>query len=405
MIDIEKFKSYPINTQQCTEMNYKFPIIETIDDVLPHIKGREEFRVLDKEWYSVVNYMVAFENTFAWDENDTIGSAIRRECRGLIFDVNGKLISRPYQKFFNVGEKKETQLDKINLYEPHVVLQKLDGSMIRPIPTADGFRLATKAGVTDVSMNAETFIADKLNYSLFIKKCIRKGTTPIFEWCSRKNRIVVDYPEDQLILTGVRYLDTGAYVAYSNMKMYAESWDIPVVKAIDGLSVQNIELFVNQIREWEGTEGVVLRFDSGQMLKIKSEDYILRHRSKDAINQEKNVIQTIVEDAVDDLIPLLTPEDADRIKRFQRAFHASLEEVASDLYDQYQSLNKKGTQKDFALIVQKQVPKYLQHFMFSMYRGESIKDLLVSSISKSLSTQTKVNEVRWMWGNLNWYST
>lgn len=29
-------------------MNYKFPIIETIDDVLPHIEGREEFRVLDQ---------------------------------------------------------------------------------------------------------------------------------------------------------------------------------------------------------------------------------------------------------------------------------------------------------------------------------------------------------------------
>ena len=406
MIDIEKFKSYPINTQQCTEMNYKFPIIETIDDVLPHIKGREEFRVLDKEWYSVVNYMVAFENTFAWDENDTIGSAIRRECRGLIFDVNGKLISRPYQKFFNVGEKKETQLDKINLYEPHVVLEKLDGSMIRPIPTADGFRLATKAGVTDVSMNAEVFIADKSEYSEFIQLMIYNvRATPIFEWISRKNRIVVDYPEDNLILTAVRDTVSGEYVPYQTLVGWGSYFKIPVVKAIDGLSVQNIELFVNQIREWEGTEGVVLRFDSGQMLKIKSEDYILRHRSKDAISQEKNVIQVLLDDATDDLIPLLTPEDADRIKRFHRAFHASLEDVATDLHDQYQSLNKKGTQKDFAMVVQKQVPKHLQHFMFSMYRGIPVKDLLVSSISKSLSTQTKVNEARWMWGNLNWYST
>jgi T4 RnlA family RNA ligase len=278
--------------------------------------------------------------------------------------------------------------------------------MIRPIPTADGFRLATKAGVTDVSMNAEVFIADKLNYSLFIKKCIQKGTTPIFEWCSRKNRIVVDYPEDQLILTGIRYTNTGEYVVHDVMKRYAEAWGIPVVKAFalnkGGKIDDRIEDMVEHIRKWEGTEGVVLRFDSGQMLKIKSEDYILRHRSKDAINQEKNVIQVLLDDATDDLIPLLTPEDADRIKRFQRAFHASLEEVASDLYDQYQSLNKKGTQKDFALIVQKQVPKHLHHFMFGAYRGESMKDLLIKSISKSLSTQTKVDSARWMWNNLDW---
>lgn len=385
-------------------MNYKFPIIETINDVLPHIEGREEFRVFDKEWYSVVNYMVAFENTFAWDENDTIGSTIRRECRGLKFNNDGKLIGRPFHKFFNCNERPETQLNKINLYEPHWITLKLDGSMCHPIPMKDGgFRICTKTGVTEVSMNAEVFIADKPHYSNFIRKCIQKGTTPIFEWVSRQNRIVIDYPEDNLILTSIRYLDTGSYVSYDIMKRYAEGWNIPVVGVIDGLAVQNIELLAKQIQEWDtGEEGIVIWFENGHRIKIKSEDYILRHRSKDAINQEKNVIQVLLDDATDDLIPLLTPEDADRIKRFHRAFYASLEEVATQIHDQYQSLNKKGTQKDFALIVQKQVPKHLHHFMFGAYRGESIKDLLINSISKSLSTQTKVNSVRWMFGNLDW---
>jgi RNA ligase len=153
-------------------MNYDFPEIKTIQDVLPHIEGRDEFRIMDKDWYTVINYMVSLENTFLWDENDPIGSAVRRECRGLIFNKEGKLISRPYSKFFNVGEKEETQLNKINLYEPHIVLFKLDGSMIRPIPTKEGFRLATKAGVTSVAMNAEVFIADKPHYGTFIRKCI-----------------------------------------------------------------------------------------------------------------------------------------------------------------------------------------------------------------------------------------
>ena len=237
-------------------ITYDFPHITHINDVLPHIKDRKEFRVLEKEGYNVINYAVAFEETFKWDENDPIGSAVRRECRGLIFDIGtGNLISHPYHKFFNVGEKEETQLNKINLYEPHVVLEKLDGSMIRPIPTPEGFRLATKAGITEVSMNAEVFVADKSHYNTFIRKCIQKGTTPLFEWCSRKNRVVVDYPEDNLILTGMRYNDTGKYVDYEVMKTYATSWNIPVVKAVDGLSVQNIDLFVKQVREWDDGEG------------------------------------------------------------------------------------------------------------------------------------------------------
>jgi hypothetical protein len=43
-------------------MNYDFPEIKTIQDVLPHIEGRDEFRVMDKDWYTVINYMVRLRN-------------------------------------------------------------------------------------------------------------------------------------------------------------------------------------------------------------------------------------------------------------------------------------------------------------------------------------------------------
>jgi len=385
-------------------MNYDFPEIKTIQDVLPHIEGRDEFRVMDKDWYTVINYMVSLENTFLWDENDPIGSAVRRECRGLTFDKEGKLICRKYHKFFNVGEKEETQLNKINLYEPHIVLEKLDGSLISCQPTADGFVLVTKAGITDISQQAEGFISDKSHYSTFIKKCIQKGTTPLFEWVSRKNRIVVDYPEDNLILTGMRYNNTGSYLPYEVMKTYATSWNIPVVKAVDGLAVQNIELFVNQVREWDDGEGVVVRFNSGHMCKVKSADYVLRHRSKESISQEKNVLQTILEGSVDDLVPLLTPEDADRLRSFEMAFWASLEDVACDLAELFVTGNTKyPDKKDFAVeFVQKiLLPKYAP-IMYAMKGGKGSQEVLIEMIGKSLSSQPKIDAVRWMWGNLSW---
>jgi len=386
-------------------MNYDFPPITHINDVLPHISGKEEFRVMEKDWYTVVNYAVAFEDTFQWDDTDPVGSAVRRECRGLIFDTEtGNLISRPYHKFFNAGEKDETQLNKINLYEPHVVLEKLDGSMIRPIPTPEGFRLATKAGVTDVAMNAEVFVADKPHYARFIHKCLLMNVTPIFEWVSRKNRIVVDYPTDNLILTGMRYSDTGNYIDYPVMKDYATSWNIPVVQSVSGLAVQNIELFVKQVREWDDGEGVVLRFDTGHMVKVKADDYVLRHKSKDAINQEKNVLQTILDDSVDDLVPLLTPEDAQRVEAFQNAFWAGLEDVACDLAELFVTGNTKyPDKKDFAVeFVQKiLLPKYAP-IMYAMKAGKGSQEVLIEQISKSLSSQTKIDQIRWMFGNLNW---
>ena len=384
-------------------MDYDFPQITNINDVLPYIEGRAEFRVMEKDWYTVVNYAVAFEDTFQWDSNDPVGSAVRRECRGLIFDTETRdLVSRPYHKFFNAGEKEETQIHKINLYEPHVVLEKLDGSMIRPIPTKEGFRLATKAGITDVAMNAEVFVADKPHYSRLIHKCLLMNVTPIFEWVSRKNRIVVDYPEDNLILTGMRYNDTGLYVGYKAMEQYATAWNIPVVKAVDGLAVQDINLFVKQVREWDDGEGVVLRFDTGRMVKVKADDYVLRHKSKDSISQEKNVLQTILDDAVDDLVPLLTPEDAQRVEAFQNAFWMAVEDVGTEIHDLYRQIDKGQDQKEFATMAVASVLPQYQSFMYRLRKGATVRDLLVDSISKSLSSQTKIDQNRWLWGNLNW---
>jgi RNA ligase len=387
-------------------MNYDFPEIKHIDDVIPHIEDRPEFKVMVKDWYTVVNYMVAFDDTFSLiRERSHYNMKIRRECRGLIFDTaTGNLISRPYHKFFNAGEREETAINKINLYEPHVVLEKLDGSMIRPIPTKEGFRLATKAGITDVAMNAEYFIADKKHYSQFIHKCFQRNITPIFEWCSRKNRIVVDYPEDQLILTAMRYVSDGNYVHYDAMKNYASARDIPVVKAVDGLAVQNIDLFVKQVREWDDGEGIVLRFDNGHMVKVKADEYVLRHKSKDQISQEKNVLQVILDDSVDDVVPLLTPDDANRLKEFQGVFWASVVDLCIDMDHLFQIGTKKyPDKKDFAVeYVQKEIPPMYAPIMYAMKGGKGSRSTIVDMINKSLSTQTKIDQNRWLFGELKW---
>jgi RNA ligase len=248
------------------------------------------------------------------------------------------------------------------------------------------------------------FIANKPHYDTFIGKCIQKGTTPLFEWVSRKNRIVVDYPEDNLILTGIRYNHTGSYLTYAVMKSYATSWNIPVVKAVDGLSVQDINLFVKQIREWENDEGVVVRFDSGHMCKIKADQYVLRHKSKDSISQEKNVLQTILEDAVDDLVPLLTPEDAERVLAFQNAFWMGLEDVGMEMAELFVEGNKMYPEKkDFAVeFVQKKVLSLHAPIMYAMKGGKGSKEVLIDMIGKSLGSQPKINDARWMWGNLSW---
>ena len=395
---------------------YDFPTIRHIDDVLPHIEGRDEFKVMRKDWYTVVNYVVAFGETFDWDEGDIAGSVMRRECRGLIFDsVSGALLSRPYHKFFNVGERPELAMSEVDMSAHHVVLEKLDGSMIRPVPVPGSdcyeFRLGTKAGITDVAMNAEVWMANHSNYVEFVKMCLEHNNTPIFEWCSRKNRIVVDYPVDRLVLTAIRNNEMGSYIPVRTLQNFAKHYGLDLVKVVDSVS-DNIHELVDTIRAWESDEGVVVRFDApratawqgaGHMMKIKADAYLTLHRSKDAISNEKNIIEVVLNDQVDDLIPVLTEPDAKRLRDFQRAFWMSVDEVASEMVDVYLDGGVGiDEQREFAQSFVHSQPKHLHPFMYGLRKGKGARDMLIDSISKSISSQTKVDASRWMWGGLKW---
>jgi RNA ligase len=59
--------------------------------------------------------------------------AIRRECRGLVFDKNGWILARRFHKFFNLNEREETLARNVDFSKPHSVLAKIDGSMISPV--------------------------------------------------------------------------------------------------------------------------------------------------------------------------------------------------------------------------------------------------------------------------------
>lgn len=222
-------------------MRYKFPKIRHINDVLPAIEGRDEFIVARREHFDVINYMVNLTDTFpavntvyitngdqqlAGDLGDPIfetnadyHAAIRRECRGIIFDkASGRILRRPLMKFFNLFEKDETQLSNLDFNLPHRVYTKLDGSFIVPFELGYGsgnICFGTKMGATEVSAQVEDFVAKNTNYIEFSRWCISNDISPIFEWTSRKQRIVLDYPEDQLTLLAARHMFTGEFLELS----------------------------------------------------------------------------------------------------------------------------------------------------------------------------------------------
>ena len=334
-------------------MNYEFPYIQNITDVLPAIEGRDEFVVAVKEGYTVINYNVMMADTF--DCN------IRRECRGIIFDTaTGDIIRRPFHKFFNVNEREETQEHVVDLTRGYAILEKLDGSMIAPFIVNGAMIWGTKMGATEVAKPVEEFVKNNPQYDEF-RYLIGSGFTPIFEWCSRKQRIVLDYKEDQLVLTAIRDIKTGQYAPYERLVSLAESYGVPVIRQWDNTMVEQwhstvqrgnktMSSFVNFVRDLEDLEGFVVRFDDGHMLKLKCDWYVQIHKAKEKILQDRNIVELILDDKLDDVMAHLPKEDRDRLIVFESQFNLAYADVVYMLANDLDWIREENIdRKTFAL--------------------------------------------------------
>lgn len=378
-------------------MNYAFPTITHIDDVLPAIKDSPEFIVVEKDSYKVINYVVMTDETFPSIGADDSHSIIRRECRGLVFDQNtGEIINRRFHKFFNISEREETSIENIDWSKPHCILEKLDGSMVSPCLIGKGkrdLRWMTKMGITDTSMAAEVFVASRPNYASFASMLLFSGFTPIFEWCSNNNRIVLDYPEDQLYLLAIRNTQTGEYVPYEYLKAASQDANIPLVKSYDVAGASDINQIIEMVHNAEDSEGIVVRFDDGHMVKCKSAWYIRIHKVKSMLSQERDVVRIILNNELDDLIPILPPDDLKRIETFRDRILSEIKLSSWAVAHDIEHLREHDvSRKEFALNNFNEAP-VLKSLYFTLWDEKDVDtsvvyDNIVKMILKN-STNTK----------------
>jgi RNA ligase len=397
-------------------MKYKFPIIRHIDQIRAAVGESREFIIVDKVDYIVVNYVIASKDTFPPVIGEDEAAAIRRECRGLIFYPNGEVMSRPYHKFFNVGERDETSPSELDMNASHVVLQKLDGSMIRPLFVNGLVRWATKMGITDVANLAEQYVRNNPHYKELALHCQQRDLTPMFEYCSRDNRIVIDYPLPRLVLTAVRHLFSGEYLKYEDMMALAGDFNIDVVAARQSQSTDiDLEVFLCGVRaegEEDNNEGYVLRFQtSGHMVKVKTEWYVGLHRGRSAVESEGMVLTLIVEEKLDDIKGTLSVADRSKLEEYESAVINGLRVSQEYLYQQYTAL-KDLSARDFSLGPGQRMDKHFKRLMYSLLDSEDVTPelcwkLLIKTVSMHLASAKRVAEVRHLWGGKEWrlYST
>ncbi|MGO8211865.1 RNA ligase [Rhizobium ruizarguesonis] len=353
------------------------PTITHINDVLPHIDGRSDFIIAHKDGYSVIDYVYSLADSF--------DDPIRKECRGLKFSADGGVLARPLHKFFNIGERPDTQAGVLDFDQPHTVMEKLDGSMIHPAIVGGEVVFMTRMGRTDVAMKAERHLTPELR--TICAGLLMGGATPIFEFTAPDNRIVVRYEESALTLLAVRNTVDGAYWPRSVL----EGTGLPVAP-VHNSATSGTE-FAAYARTVLGFEGFVVRFDNGLWVKAKGDDYVLKHKAKDSILQEKNILQLVLSGGLDDVLPLLDEADADAARSYRDSVEAGVSKTVADLTS-FVAANENVPQKEFAIDHVRRLPKILQPLAFTIRKGIDAGEAVRARIIATASSQTSVDEYR-----------
>lgn len=394
-----------------------FPVIEHIDDLLPHIQGKDTIRVSkEPNGTTVVCYMI--------DDGNVFDNIYARECRGIVFDNNGKIICRPLHKFFNINERPETQENKIasNQHQIERTMEKLDGSMLTPVFYNNQMLWKTKKKFeSDVAVHAAKYAATQQNITDFFYD-IKDEYTPIFEYTTPSHRIVIHYKEPSLTLLHVRHLKTGEYADLHSKEWQAliQKHNISLVNEIDGFSfakfqkqeenLKNMQKkqpaisgLINHLQGVKEFEGVVIQFINGEMVKLKSQWYLDLHHVMTFL-RERDVAEFVLDEKIDDIKSNLVGQGAktDAIDSIQKKVADELTSIANHVDEQHskvKDLSRKEAagllNKDpyFGLIMDKysgKEPNYKEYFRKNKLKNYSLTSINV--IEDNLMVKNKAVE-------------
>lgn len=370
------------------------------------IADKPEFKIYDRVHYFIIDYVIADNKTFV--ANTARQTLILQNLRGTAFSKEtGKIISLSFEKFHNLGECPGYMFDDIksHLQFGFTSTEKLDGSMVRVIPINNelGFVFATRGGESREAMMAADYVktlGHRNSIYSTIKSLLSIGLIPIFEFTSRKNRVVIDHPCDDLTLLAVRSIHTGQYI--HDIKKIAKNMGLYCVTS-EFYDSHEFGAFVEEIKNYPvHQEGVVLQLIDGKRIKIKGDEYCFAHKSLDGLKFEKDALKACIDGSIDDIIPILPETQRIHIEQYRAKVLDKLTEFANKLtVDRDEILNKthgvddKEYRKQFAEL-SKDHPFFslLMRITFNTVEIEhTVKEYFLSKTTSSTKLETIRNYI------------
>lgn len=303
------------------------------------------------------------------------------ECRGIMFEIDDnanpiRLASHPFEKFFNLYENPFTM--DLDLSKVKEIADKADGSLIttynRLVSDYPELRLKTKGSVSsDQAIAAMAWLdcpdEEKFKYELTLAE--HMGFTVIMEWCAPDNRIVLPYPEPHLKVLGVRSRNDGSYLTYDDLEeggMFNE-----LLKRWTTILKEDPVEFIATVEDLQHVEGVVVRMEDGQRVKIKCTWYLALHHTKDSITIPRRLFECVLEEATDDLRALFHDDElAIKMIEDMEVFVEGKYNHMVDTVERFYERNKHMERKEYAILGNVELTKGFFGLAMQKYLGNDI---------------------------------
>ncbi len=326
-------------------------------DVDALVSEREEFH-----WYPTAGGRLLSAN-YTFLLSTSFDRAVARECRGIAYDTGtGALAARPLHKFFNWGERPEEDMG-LDWAAPHTVCEKLDGTLMFPAVLADGEILwCTRAGRTGMAKALQAMLpAHVWRRAEALTLIDGVPCTPCFEHTSPANRIVLGYDRPRLSLLAVRERESGRYLTSAEVEKACGAAGIGAGTASDLGTAGGLlgdrrtvdpaapERFVESVWERKGEEGVVIAFESGHRVKVKTAEYAALHHVRSHIESERIVLGLVLDNNEDILFQVIPPEAGGTVRQYADGVRSAMRARASEIARKVECLSREtDTRKAFA---------------------------------------------------------
>ena len=322
-----------------------------------------------------------------WLQDDAL------ECRGIMFELNDKnepvrIMARPMQKFFNLKENPMTI--GLDLTKMIGLMEKADGSLISSYHDQGYVYLKSKAAVFSDQANKAMVLLNSPAYEKLRDAVVQAGPDFTFnmEYVGPSNRVVLPYEEEELIVLNVRHNETGQYVEFSTLL------DDPLIRhrmigvyPCPDWSKVTPEEWEAATRAETDIEGVIGIMPDGQLFKLKTDWYSSLHRTKDSINNNKALFQSIKERASDDLRGMFSDDSAAlaKIEAFESAYIgtvAKYHKICADVFYDLRGFDRRS----FAIEAQARMKdcRYLFSVVMQQYGRDWDGELAVEKIEEHI---------------------